>query len=129
MRILSIYLSFWLVLMAFAIGNGVLREATYGQYLSELPAHQLSTLIGALVFGIAVWLLKRRWAPESTRQAVVIGISWLVLTLCFEFTFGHYIAGHSWSDLFRDYDVSAGRVWPLLLVWVTFLPYLAYRSS
>ena len=44
MRVILIYLIFWLALMVIAIGNGILREATYGQQLSELRAHQLSTL-------------------------------------------------------------------------------------
>ncbi len=129
MRAIPIYLIFWLVLMLLAIGNGILREATYGKHLSELHAHQLSTITAAVVFGIAVWLLAKHWSLESTRQAIVVGLSWLVLTLCFEFIFGHYIAGHSWSRLLQDYDLSSGRVWPLLLVWITLLPYLAYRAS
>ncbi len=115
--------------MLLAIGNGILREATYGKHVPELYAHQLSTLTAAVVFAIAVWLLKRRCAIESTGQAVGIGVCWLILTLCFEFGFGHYIAGRSWSRLLHDYDLSSGRVWPLLLVWVACLPYLAYRSS
>ncbi len=126
-RIYLVYLAYWLVLMVLAVGNGVLREGTYGRYISELRAHQVSTLTGAAVFGIAVWLFSKRWLPESTEQAVYIGLTWLAMTLCFEFLFGHYVAGHSWSRLLQDYDLLSGRVWPLLLAWVTALPYIVYR--
>ena len=36
---------------------------------------------------------------------------WLGMTLAFEFLFGHYIAGKSWSLLLADYNLAAGRLW------------------
>ncbi len=126
-RVTRVYTLFWPVLMLLAIANGVLREATYGRFLDELHAHQLSTLIAAALIGVAVSILSRRVLPASSKQALAIGFIWLAATLCFEFLFGHYVAGHSWSRLFEDYNLSSGRVWPLLLAWVTWLPYLVYR--
>ena len=126
-RVVRVYILFWPVLMLLAIGNGILREVTYGQALRALLAHQLSTAIAAVLFGLAVLLLARYAVPASTKQAVTIGLIWLAFTLCFEFLFGHYVAGHSWSALLQDYDLLSGRVWPLLLAWVTFLPYFAYK--
>jgi len=49
------------------------------------------------------------------------------MTVCFEFIFGHYVAGHSWSKLVYDYNIFAGRIWGLLLVWITTAPYVFYR--
>lgn len=114
--------------MVLAIANGILREATYGEHLTELHAHQLSTLVAAIIFGVSVWLLSRRVSPRSSAQAVLIGIIWLSLTLCFEFIFGRYVAGYPWPRLFQDYDLLSGRVWVLLLVWVTLLPFIAYKA-
>ena len=128
MRSVSIYLLFWIVLVLLAIGNGIIREATYGQHLSELRAHQLSTLIAAVVFGVSVWLLSIYRLPASATQALQIGGIWLALTLCFEFLFGHYVADYSWSRLFQDYNLLSGRLWPLLLAWLTILPYIAYKA-
>tara|TARA_R110002049_G_scaffold175296_1_gene342581 strand:+ start:3802 stop:4161 length:360 start_codon:yes stop_codon:yes gene_type:complete len=113
--------------MLLAIGNGLLREVTYGQFLSELHSHQLSTVVAMGLFGVSVFLLSKYCLPDSALQAVAIGLIWLVFTLCFEFLFGRYIAGHSWARLFEDYNVLSGRVWVLLLVWVTCLPYIAYK--
>ena len=127
MRAVWGYLLFWPVLMLLAIGNGLLREATYGQCLTDLHAHQLSTGIAMAAIGLSVLLLARHLAPNSPAQALVIGFSWLALTLCFEFLFGHYVVGHSWSRLLQDYDITSGRVWPLLLAWVTLLPCIAYK--
>lgn len=127
MRVVWIYLLFWPVLMLLAIGNGFLREVTYGQSLSELHSHQLSTVMAMALFGGSVFLLSKYFLPDSAVQAVAIGLAWLVFTLCFEFLFGRYVAGHSWAQLLQDYNVLSGRVWVLLLAWVTCLPYIAYK--
>jgi hypothetical protein len=110
-----------------AIANGAPRESWYGKYLSELQAHQLSTVTGILLFGVYIWVLIRLWRPASTGQAMTIGLVWLGMTVAFEFLFGHYVAKRSWRDLRRDYNIFAGRVWLVVLVWVTIAPYVFYQ--
>ena len=80
-----------------AIANGMIREKWYGRYLSELRAHQLSSLIGLVLFGIYIWMVMRLFPPATDTQALSVGMLWLGLTVAFEFLFGHYVAGHSWS--------------------------------
>ena len=63
----------------------------------------------------------------SARQAWYIGLFWLALTVAFEFLFFHYVGGHSWAELLANYDIASGRLWPLILLWVTVAPYLFYR--
>lgn len=112
----------WFALAAIAIANGVIREYTYGKWVSELIAHQLSTLSAIILSGLFVWFLHQRWPLQSTDQAWFIGGIWLGLTIVFEFGFGHYIAGHSWGKLFADYNLFNGRVWLLFLIWIFILP-------
>ncbi|MDH3311404.1 MAG: hypothetical protein OEN49_07990 [Gammaproteobacteria bacterium] len=123
------YIFAWVPMLFIAIANGVLRQVWYAKYLSELKAHQLSTLIGALLIGIYIWVIVRSWIPASARQAVAIGMVWLGLTVTFEFLFGHFVAGHSWLRLRQDYNLLAGRVWILLLFWVAVAPYIFYRIN
>jgi len=119
----------WLALMVIAIVNGTLREFSYGKFISELAAHQLSTLTGIAFTGLFVWFLNRVWALESSAQAWTIGSIWLAITILFEFGFGHFVAGHPWSRLLADYNLFAGRVWILFLLWILVLPYAIYRVS
>jgi hypothetical protein len=42
-------------MIVIAIANGVLREYGYGKRMRERAAHQLSTLIGIVLFGIYIW--------------------------------------------------------------------------
>ena len=121
------YLVLWLLLALVAIVNGTVRQFVYGPYMPELAAHQLSTVTGILFTGITVWILNRAWPIGSARQAWIIGACWFLMTIAFEFGFGHYVAGHSWSRLLADYNVLEGRTWSLFLAWIAVLPYLTWR--
>jgi len=121
------YLSAWVLLAIVAVANGFLREATYGKRVSERSAHQISTGTAIVFTGVLVWGLGRFWPIGSSAQAWTIGGCWLLATIAFEFGFGRFVAGHSWSRLLTDYDLLHGRVWLLFLIWITILPYLLYR--
>ncbi|WP_208103823.1 hypothetical protein [Flagellimonas ochracea] len=121
------YVLAWLPMVFIAIANGLLREKIITRRLKELNAHQVSTLTLIFFFGIYIWLILRLFKPESSQQAFNIGLFWLALTVVFEFLFGHYVAGHSWSKLLNDYNIIAGRVWILVLIWITLAPYLFYQ--
>ena len=123
------HILFWFVLMLVAIGNGMLREETYGKSMAELTSHQISTLTGMLVTGLAAWGFSRVWPLESQTQAWTVGISWLALTVIFEFTFGHYIAGHSWERLLQDYNLMEGRIWLIFLLWIAAMPTILFKGS
>jgi hypothetical protein len=110
-----------------AIINGAIREGWYGKHLSELQAHQISTVTGVLLFGVYVWALIHIWRPASAGQAMAMGLVWLGMTVAFEFLFGHYVAKRPWRDLLHDYNIFVGRVWVVVLVWVTLAPYFVYR--
>lgn len=123
------YVLAWIPMVFIAIGNGIFRESIIAPYVSELRAHQLSTLSGIILMGLFIWLVLHFWKLQSARQAITVGLLWVVMTVLFEFIFGHYVIGHSFSRLFQDYNLFAGRVWALFLIWIAVLPYLIYRWS
>ena len=105
-----------------AIANGALREFTYGKKMSELKSHQLSSLTGTAVFFVYTYFLSIFVPINSIKTALTAGSIWLVLTIVFEFTFGRYVAGHSWEKLFSDYNLFKGRVWILVLLAIFLYP-------
>ena len=127
MKNVLIYALSWIGMVAIAILNGVVREKAYGQFMGELHAHQLSTLIGLLLFGAYIWILTGTFPIESSTQALTIGGIWLIMTIIFEFVFGHFVMGHTWSRLFHDYSILKGRLWSLVLIWTAAAPYVFYR--
>ncbi len=107
--------------------NGTIREFTYRKHLSELRAHQLSSITGILLFSLYIGVLIYFWGFESLKQALIVGLIWLALTIMFEFLFGHYVAGHPWNKLLSDYNIFAGRLWVIVLIWLVIAPLLFYR--
>lgn len=53
----------WLLMLLLAIANGAARDLCYGQYLGELTAHQLSTIIAAVLLGGVMRAYVRRYPP------------------------------------------------------------------
>jgi len=117
----------WIGIVIIAIMNGVIRDAVYGKRLGELLAHQISTFTLIVLSGLYIWLLSLTWKITSPSQALAIGLIWLALTVAFEFLFGHYVVKHPWTRLFQDYNLLEGRIWVLVLIWITIAPYVFYK--
>jgi len=121
------YVVAWVPMLIIAIANGALRQLTFGRVMSELHAHQLSTVIGSVWIGLFIYVVVRIWPPSSARQAVVIGVIWLLLTVIFEFAFGRWVMHRTWGQLLSDYNLAAGRVWIVFLAWLTTAPYMFFK--
>ena len=84
--------------------------------LDDQTARQISVATASIAFLTLVYLIMREYVVDETRSALVgIGLTWLAATILFEFGFGHFIDGKSWGELFRDYNIFAGRLWPVFL--------------
>lgn len=117
----------WLVMPFIGIMNGIIREYGYAKFMGELTAHQVSTVTGIILFGLFTGGLGLVWKLHTAREAILIGLLWLVLTIVFEFLFGHYVMQLSWSRLVHDYNLLEGRIWSLLLIWITIAPWVIYK--
>lgn len=121
------YLAAWFAMLLVSIANGAARDLTYGRHMGELAAHQVSTASSILLLGAVIQGFVRRFPPTSARHAVGIGLGWAALTVAFEFLFFHYVGGHSWAELLANYNVAAGRVWVVVLLWVAVAPYVFFH--
>lgn len=117
----------WLGLPVLGIANGLIRDATYKQVLSEPSAHQLSTATLLMLMTAYIWTLERHWPIPTSRSALGIGGSWALLTILFELGFGHYVVGDSWSSLLQAYNLADGRVWAAVPLWTLLGPEVIRR--
>lgn len=117
----------WLGLMVIASANGAFWEAVLKPRLGELAGRIISTvMLCALILLIAV--LAIGWiGPADGRQAFIVGLVWLGLTLAFEFLAGHYLFGDPWEKLLADYNILRGRLWVLVPITTLLAPWLAAR--
>ena len=119
----------WLAIAVVGVVNGVVRVALLQPALGEYPAHVVATLVTGIPAFLLVMYLYLRYGPlaHSRREGLALGVYWLVLTVVFEFGFGHYVVGHPWSRLLADYDLLAGRLWVLVLVAILLGPLVIGR--
>jgi hypothetical protein len=121
------YIVGWVGLLMIAMVNGALRDLVYKPFLGDMLSHQVSVVIGILLFGFFIWFLIKRWPLSSSSQTWIVGLLWLCMTAAFEFLFFHYARGVPWSVLLHDYNILEGRLWILVLVWVTVAPWLMWK--
>ena len=115
----------WFLFIPVAISNGITREKLYKPIVGDLPAHQISTVIASVAFIVLTYyMLGRKLMNLNNLQLFLIGLMWVVMTIAFEFGFGHYLDGQSWQKLFLDYNLFKGHVWGLFLLVVLVSPFL-----
>lgn len=118
----------WLVLVVLAIINGAIREKYINSYVGQQNGHQISSVIFCIVIIIATYFYVLLFGKGlGTETMLEVGSYWLILTVAFEFVFGHYVAGHSWEKLLADYNIFKGRIWIIVLLAVFFAPLLCYN--
>jgi hypothetical protein len=113
----------WLLLFAFMFANGAARVLALEPHLGEHRARQAASLSGAALVLVVAWFFVRFTGEATTRQLLWVGLAWLLATLAFEFLFGHFVSRLGWSALLADYDITHGRLWPLVLLCVCLGPW------
>ena len=119
----------WVGTPILAIVNGGVRETVYTDAVGDDAAHAISTGTLLMLLGSYMWLLHRRWPLDSEREALSVGAVWASLAIAFEFGFGHWVEGDSWSTLLANYDVTAGKVWILVPAACAVGPELIRRAA
>ncbi len=110
-----------------AVANGAVREAWLVPRLGDHAARRVSTLLLIALFAVYIGYVTRRWPIASSGEALAIGATWLALTLVFEFALGRFVSGLSWQQMIAEYDLAAGRLWPLVPLSVAVAPYFFFR--
>ena len=125
---MTTYLLAWFPMLLLAIGNGIFREAVLKKKFSNEKAHKVSTLTLILLLGWYVFFIVKRFPPASATQALWIGITWMLLTLVFEFSFGRY-RGQSWNAMLAEYNLLNGKLWALVPLWILLAPLLFFYAT
>lgn len=106
----------WLVILVLAVANGALREALLIPSLGKSGAFVSSGLILSLLIVLAAYVFVRSRPGLTAAQGLHVGLTWLVLTLAFEFGFGRYAQHKSWAELRDAYTFQDGNIWPIVLL-------------
>jgi len=116
----------WLAILVLASLNGALRDLVVAPRIGDTAAMAISTVVLCGLVLMVTWMSVGWIGPHSRRQALTVGLFWLVLTLAFEVGAGR-LSGKSWSVVLADYNVLRGRIWVLVPIVTLLAPVWAGR--
>ncbi len=115
----------WLLLCGAMVGNGIFREAALVPTIKRTAADIVSAALGITIILVITRPFLRRAKPDAHPGRVAA--IWIGMTIAFEFLFGHYGDGKSWSELAGNYAIWRGKLWPVVLLAVPLAPFLWLR--
>ena len=119
----------WAIILPFMILNGAFRELVLKRAVNDSLADGVSAALGVAIIVVMTRYLLRPLAGKSPADLVRASVELVLLTVLFEFTFGHYVDRKSWSELAANYEVWNGRLWPIVLAVLASMPFLWGRWS
>ncbi len=118
----------WFSILLLAIGNGVFRETILIPATGRTAGLLASGAILSACIWVVAWFGVAWCGPGSSRRWLRIGGLWVILTVVFEFSFGHFVEHKTWAELLGAYAFRDGNVWPLVLVFTFLAPTLAAKT-
>jgi hypothetical protein len=112
----------WSGILVLASLNGAVRDLLLTPRWGDPIARAISTIVLCALVLLVTWLTISWIGPGRPRDALAVGVLWLILTLAFEFLAGHYLFHKTWTTLLADYDVRRGRIWVLVLIVTLLAP-------
>lgn len=107
---------FWAVMVVIAIVNGYFGQAVVSKALGDYGSHLYRTFfIIAVIFVFSNVYIRKTGLGGELTPALLTGLSWLALSITFEFGFGHFVFGFPWEKITGEYRLSEGRLWALVL--------------
>lgn len=119
----------WVVMATAMSLNGIFRVTVLVPRWGELWAGVASAASGIVLIQLIGRMALHHEAPPSTRQRLGVAALWLLLTVAFEFTLGHYVDAKTWSELIANYNLFAGHLWPIVLATLVVAPFLWGRGG
>jgi hypothetical protein len=118
-------LGLWFLLMMAETLHGLWRAKVLALWIRDAAARNVSVFSGSLVI-LLITFACIGWIPaRSTGTLLLVGLTWVGLTVVYEFVLGRLAFHQSWADIASDFDLLHGRLLPIGLLILLFSPLLA----
>lgn len=117
----------WFVIVILAIVNAIFRETVLVSLLGQNIALPLSGILLSLIVFIVTYLSSPLFGKNNILIYFLMGLQWVVMTLLFEFLFGYYVIGKSWSSFLQVFNIMKGDLMILVLLVSLFSPILVAK--
>ena len=119
----------WLCFIPVAILNGGLREYVLVEAIGEEWALPVSGITLSVCIFLITWMLLPRIIKAFTsKDGWLIGISWGLMTIAFEFAAG-LAGGSTVSELLAAYNPLSGNLWLLVLLTTLLSPVIVRKAK
>jgi hypothetical protein len=112
----------WALLATVMVANGFFRGLVLEPFLGHHVARQVASVIGACIVVAVAGVFVHRLPDPARAPLARAGLLWGALTVAFELGLGLFVSGLSLGEILADYDLSAGRLWPLVLLTTVLAP-------
>jgi hypothetical protein len=116
-----------LAILVLAVLNGALRDQMIIPVIGSLGGLVASGTILSVCIFLVAFVAAPWYGPLASRQWLLVGLFWFVLTLVFEFSFGRFVQHKTWVELFDAYAFREGNIWPIVLLATFASPWFAAR--
>lgn len=121
-------LGVWLLILPLMVANGIFRETVLVPSLGRGQSDVASAAIGIAIILLVTMPFLHRARDRSAGALARVSAIWLVLTVAFEFLFGHYVDHKSLTELAENYAIWRGKLWPLVLASLVLAPFIWGRA-
>lgn len=116
----------WLLIIPFAILNGVLRESVLNSILGENVALPISGILLSLIIFLIAYFLLPKLKLNNVKVPCYIGLLWMTLTIVFEFGIDA-LSGQDFQEMLLAYNPLSGNLWLLVLIVTGISPWLVLK--
>jgi hypothetical protein len=106
----------WFLFLLMAVFLGLVRDRVLTPRLGEASARRLMTVILCLFIFLSTGIMEKYWNEATVWTALAVGGSWTAATFVFECAMGRVVMNMSWDEIWADYNMCQGRLWPLVML-------------
>ena len=117
----------WIIILTLAIFNAAIREKLLAPMIGFGNALPVSGLLLSIFILLVAFVSMPFFGSSESKMYVFVGVIWFVLTLSFEFLFGHFIAGKPWYEIIQVFNIKKGDLFIVALFATLISPWLCAK--
>lgn len=117
----------WLILVFLAIFNAAIREKLLAPMIGSGIALPVSGLLLSILILLVAFVSIPFFGPSESKTYIFVGAIWFVLTLSFEFLFGHFMVGKPWHEIIQVFNIKKGDLFIVALFATLIAPWLSAK--
>ena len=118
------FFTLWVSMAIAMSANGIFRELALRKITSSTIADILSAIIGMVLIAFITWAGFRPMTTPPPRTLLAASVLLVLLTVTFETVLGIAVDRKSMSELVDHYAIWRGQLWPLVLAFLAYSPFL-----